>query len=111
MAVFENGNVDILFSKNSDLWGSFYYNPLDMVEVVKVNAVKASHFEEQMNFTISKVTSDSAEIALHWEWKRIPFKIAVDTKNIVYAKLLKTEGSYDALSGGTAGGWHQTAAV
>jgi hypothetical protein len=82
MVVHENDNVDIILSKNSTAWGSYFYNPEDDVLKVTVKANNTSH-TELLTFDFIAVEKTSATAALQWGEKEIPFKIEVPVSEIV----------------------------
>jgi len=82
MVVHENDNVDIILSKNSTAWGSYFYNPEDDVLKVTVKANKTKH-TELLTFDFIAVDKTSATAALQWGEKEIPFKVEVPVSEIV----------------------------
>ncbi len=98
MAVFESGEVDIIFNKNTVAWGTLGYDPTDDALKIKVQSEKADAFKESMAFEFFNGNSSSVEIALIWENKKIPFQVEVDTKEIVYKGLLKEQAAFKAFS-------------
>jgi len=82
MVIHENDNVDIILSKNSTAWGSYFYNPEDDVLKVTVKANKTAH-TELLTFDFIAVDKNSATAALKWGEKEIPFKIEVPVSEIV----------------------------
>ncbi|MFH6603997.1 DUF2911 domain-containing protein [Maribacter algicola] len=88
MVIYENGKADIIFSKNSSAWGSYFYEPSEDVLKVEVETGEVSH-TEQLTFTFDQVSSNSTVAVLKWEKKQIPFKIEVDVANVVLADIRK----------------------
>ncbi len=82
MVIHENDNVDIILSKNSTAWGSYFYNPEDDALKVTVKANKTAH-TELLTFDFIAVDKTSATAALKWGEKEIPFKIEVPVSEIV----------------------------
>ena len=82
----ENGDVLIIFSKNSSSWGSFFYNQEEDALRVTVKSVEAP-MTEVLTYEFAEVASDSAVASLVWEKKRTPFNIEVDNNQIVIASL------------------------
>jgi tetratricopeptide (TPR) repeat protein len=80
MALSEN-ETTIIFSKNSDSWGSFYYNPKEDVLQVTVKQLKDQLLVERLKFEFSDQTESSAVLSLLWEKWKIPMKIEVDLVN------------------------------
>jgi hypothetical protein len=86
MAPAEDGTVTVIFSKDTGTWGSFFYDEANDVLRVTSKLVDSS-FHEQLVYSFSDVTKDSATLALIWEKKRIPIAIKVDTDQVVLASL------------------------
>lgn len=68
----------IIFSKNSNSWGSFFYNPAEDALRVKVKPVPADKSVEWLKYEFTNETPTSATVALQWEKQVIPFNISVD---------------------------------
>lgn len=100
MAIFENNEVDIIFNKNTNSWGTFGYQPEDDVLKIKVQSEKTTEFKEAMAFEFFNGTTESAEIALLWENKKIPFKVDIETKKIVFEGLIREQAAFKSLSTG-----------
>jgi hypothetical protein len=86
MAVSPEGNVTVIFSRDTGSWGSFFYDPSRDALRVAVKWEDAP-FREQLTYDFSDVTRDSAVLALSWENKRIPIPVKVDTDAVVVASL------------------------
>ncbi len=82
LAVFENGDADVIFSNNSTSWGSFWYQEEENALVVKVKS-QDNVFTERLTFDFVNVTSTSADVVLDWENKRFPFKVEFAVHDIV----------------------------
>ena len=80
MALSEN-ETTVIFSKNSDSWGSFYYAPKEDVLRVTVKQLKDQALVERLKFEFSDQTESSAVLSLSWEKWKIPMKIEVDLVN------------------------------
>jgi hypothetical protein len=86
MALSPEGTATVIFSRDADVWGSFFYDPAH--DALRVTAKwEDSPFHEQLTYDFTDVTKDSAVLALSWEKKRIPIPIKVDTNAIVVASL------------------------
>jgi hypothetical protein len=70
----------LVFSRDNNAWGSFYYNAAHDVLRVAVPVVKTSESLERLSYTFSAETDSSAVVALEWEKVRIPFTVAVNLK-------------------------------
>ncbi len=86
MVIHEGDKATVLFSKNNNAWGSYFYNPDEDALKVDVNMKDAPH-TEQLTFTFDDVTANSATATLSWGKKKIPFKIEVDVTNVVLADI------------------------
>jgi hypothetical protein len=75
---YDPGECTLIFSKNSNSWGSFYYDPKEDVLRVKVKPVAADKSIEWLKYDFTHQTENSAIIELQWEKLIIPFKIETD---------------------------------
>ena len=82
IAVFENGDADIIFSENTTSWGSYFYLESEDALRVKVKSIENS-FTETLTFDFVDITANSANVVLDWESKRFPFKIEYAVHDIV----------------------------
>lgn len=80
MALNESETI-VIFSKNSNSWGSFYYNEAEDALRVTVKQLKEQPLVEKLKFEFSDETENSATVSLLWEKWKIPFKIEVDLVN------------------------------
>jgi hypothetical protein len=70
----------LIFSKDNNAWGSFYYDPAGDVLRVDVPVVKTTESIERLTYLLGAETDSSAVAVLEWEKVKIPFTIAVDLK-------------------------------
>ena len=78
IAVFPDSCV-LIFNKNTAEWGSYFYNrQLDVMRVTAWQQKDVKESKERVDYTFSKQTSNTIEVALEWEHWRIPFKVEVD---------------------------------
>ena len=70
----------LVFSKDNNAWGSFYYNPASDALRVEVPVIKAAESVERLKYEFTAETDSSAVALLQWEKVKIPFTIAVDLK-------------------------------
>lgn len=70
----------LVFSKDNNAWGSFYYNPASDVLRVEVPVIKTTESVERLKYEFTAETDSSAVVTLQWEKVKIPFTIAVDLK-------------------------------
>lgn len=86
MVVNEDNSATVIFSKENDAWGSYFYDPADDVLKVDVTSSSTAHVE-QLKFEFDDVGATSAMATLKWGEKKIPFKIEVPVKDIVLADI------------------------
>ncbi len=86
MGLTPEGVVTVIFSKENNLWGSFYYDEKHDALRVDVKWEDAPH-HELLTYDFSDVTEDSATLALSWEKKRIPIPLKFDTPALTLASL------------------------
>lgn len=76
----------IIFSKTASAWGSFTYNQSEDALRVTVKP-QAAEMREALGYDFDDVTPGSAVITMRWEKLAVPFKVAVDTHEIVAQNL------------------------
>jgi tetratricopeptide (TPR) repeat protein len=87
IALYPDSNV-LIFNKNSAGWGSYFYNSsLDVLRVTTIQQKDQQVSKERLEYTFSKHTDRSVEIAMEWEKWRIPFTVSVDLKNTTLASI------------------------
>lgn len=76
----------VIFSKNTTSWGSFTY---DKTEDALRITVKPTTIESQeaLSYEFDNPSVNSAVIAMRWETVAVPFKVAVNTPEIVEQSL------------------------
>ena len=108
IAVYPDSCV-LIFNKNTAGWGSYFYNSeLDQLRVTAWQQKNQPQSKERLEYTFSKQGPDSVELALEWEYWRIPFTVKVDNiKNGLAAirRQLSGEMGFDPPSLQTAAGW------
>lgn len=80
-------NVTIIFSKQTDAWGSFYYREEDDVLRVNVKPVALDKSVEYLKYEFTEHKEKYCVIAMQWEKLSVPFKVDVDVDNIVLARI------------------------
>lgn len=80
-------NATLIFSTQAEAWGSFYYEEKFDVLRVNVKPVALDKSVEYLKYEFIDHKDKSCVIALQWEKLSIPFKVEVDTDNIVLARL------------------------
>lgn len=78
----------VIFSKVYTAWGSFFYNEKDDALRINVKPV-AAEFIERLCFHFEDLTDSSANICMHWEKLKIPFKIEVNIYKTVIESFRK----------------------
>lgn len=86
MAVWPDSAV-LIFSKQSQAWGSYYYDPKDDALRVTVRPAVLPASVEYLRFEFLEHKEKSCLVALQWEKLSIPFRVEVDVDNIVLARL------------------------
>jgi hypothetical protein len=76
----------IIFSNNSTSWGSFTYDQAEDALRVTVKP-QTSDFHEALTYDFDDVKPDSSVVTLRWEKVAIPFKVGVNTHEIVEQNL------------------------
>lgn len=79
-------NATIIFSKDTEAWGSYFYDPAKDALKVDVKLKDIPH-TELLTFSFDEVDTKYAVASLKWEKKAIPFKIEVDVTEIVMNQL------------------------
>lgn len=76
----------VIFSRNSTAWGSFTYKESEDALRVTVKP-QASEGHEALTYDIDDVKPDSAVVTLRWEKLAVPFKVGVNSNQIVAQSL------------------------
>lgn len=82
MVLSEDGQAELIFSKNHTAWGSYFYNPSEDVMRVSVQTKEAPH-TELLTYNFPEVGANTAVASLNWADKAIPFTIEVAVPDIV----------------------------
>ncbi len=77
----------LIFSNQSDAWGSFYYEEKNDALRVDVKPVMLDKSIEWLKYEFIEHKEKYCVIAMQWEMISIPFKVEVDVDNIVIARL------------------------
>src|SRR6186997_2827718 len=86
MAVYAD-KATIIFSKQADAWGSFFYEEKNDVLRVDVKPVALDKSVEYLKYEFIEHKEKYCVIALQWEKLSIPFRVDVDVDNIVLARM------------------------
>ena len=82
MVINEDNSAKVLLTKNHGAWGSYFFEPSDVVLEVDVTTKEIPHVE-QLRYEFNEVGATSAVASLNWEKKQIPFTIEVPVTDIV----------------------------
>ena len=80
----------LIFSKNADSWGSYYYDPSEDALRVKVKPAK-SDYHEFLTYEFDDRRPAKATAALKWENLQVPFTITVDNMTDLYMARIRNE--------------------
>ena len=76
----------VIFSNNSTSWGSFTYDQAEDALRVTVKPQMAE-FHEALAYDFDDVTPNSAVVTLRWEKVAVPFRVGVNTHEVVEQNL------------------------
>ncbi len=82
IAPSEDGNADVIFSKNSSSRGSYSYDPKEDQLKVMITSEEIP-LTERLTFDFVDIDAQSAVAVLDWEKKRFPFTVSFDVHEIV----------------------------
>jgi len=80
----------IVFSKNNNSWGSFFYDPAEDALRVNVKPGK-SEYHEYLTYEFPERQLDKATAALKWEELQVPFAISVENINDLYLAAMRND--------------------
>lgn len=80
----QDNTGELILSKDSRSWGSFWYDPKQDLFRTKIQVHEAP-FTEMLTYDFINNTKTSSEMVLNWEKKQFPVKIEFDVDNIVLA--------------------------
>ncbi len=110
----ENAPWKVIFSKESNAWGSFFYVPEDEALVVESSPVEAP-FKEYLTFEFSDRQNDKTTVELRWENISLPLEIAVkNSQEVTLAALtseLKNSGGFSSNNWAQAANWASNAGM
>jgi tetratricopeptide (TPR) repeat protein len=84
LGLYEDGKADVIFSKNAESWGSYFYSQDEDQLRVSITSIENAH-TERLTYSFIDIDKTSVTAVLDWEKKRFPFKITFDVDNIVLA--------------------------
>lgn len=73
---------EVVLSKDSRSWGSFFYEPTHDLMRAKIQLRDIAN-TELLTYDFANLTKTSADMVLNWEKKQFPVKIEFDVDNIV----------------------------
>lgn len=76
------GAWTIIFNKEADAWGSFFYRQADDALRVTVTPVAAGN-QELLTYAINDVTEDRCVVSMRWEKLDVRIQVVVDVKDAV----------------------------
>ncbi|MGC4034854.1 MAG: DUF2911 domain-containing protein [Chitinophagaceae bacterium] len=103
---YDPNEATIIFSKNHDSWGSYYYNEKEDALRVKIKPVSLDKSVEWLKYEFLDQTESSSVITLEWEKLSFPFKVETDYINNqveIFRKELRGDKGF------TWTGWDQAA--
>lgn len=103
----KEGAWTVMFSSQSQAWGSFSYDAKEDLARVEVQPV-AAEATERLAYTFDDPTEKGVTLSLRWEKLRVPIPIAVDTNQVVVASLrnqLRGMARFSPEPWNAAGGW------
>lgn len=90
LALEKDGPWTWIFSKNTDSWGSYFYDPKE--DALRVTATpQDAAYTENLTYGFEDRKSNSVVSYLQWENKRVPFKIEVPNVNDIYVSKMRNE--------------------
>lgn len=76
----------VIFSSQSQAWGSYSYDPKEDVARVQVTPVPGEPIN-RLQYTFDEPTENAVTLTLAWDKLRVPIRLAVDTKQAEVASL------------------------
>jgi tetratricopeptide (TPR) repeat protein len=76
----------VMFSRNATSWGSFTYDKAEDALRITVKP-RAIENQEALTYDFDSLTANSAVITMRWEKVAVPFRVAVNTPEIVAQSL------------------------
>ena len=80
--VHENNEATLIFSSNAESWGSYHYRENEDVLRVKIKTTEVPQ-TNLLTYHVYETGQDYAMVALDWEKKRFPFKVAFNVHEVV----------------------------
>lgn len=90
LIVQESGPWTWIFSRNTQAWGSYFYDETE--DALQVDAMPGeSAFHEWLTFEFTDRQPESAVLAMRWENKSVPMRIEVQGMNDLYVEAFDKE--------------------
>jgi hypothetical protein len=80
----------VIFSKDHDSWGAYFYEPKNDALRVKVKPSQAE-FNEWLTYEFTDRRPEKATLALKWEELQVPFTISVDNPTDLHLAAIRNE--------------------
>lgn len=77
----------LIFSNNTESWGSYFYDEKDDALRVTVRQVPQNNVTERLTYVFSDQTDSSATISLLWEKLAIPFVVSTELQKLQVASI------------------------
>lgn len=78
----------LIFNTNIQAWGTYFYDiSKDVLRVNTKQQKDQKNLKERLEYTFTNQTPKSVEVALEWEFWRIPFTVEIDLKATVLADI------------------------
>lgn len=91
----------LIFSKEHEGWGSYFYNENNDALRVNVKPQPTSESRERLTYSFDDQTDSSAVLSLYWEKLRIPFTVSTELTKLQLASIereMNTEKGFYAAS-------------
>jgi hypothetical protein len=105
---YDPNESTIIFSKNYNSWGSYFYDAKEDALRVKVKPRTLDKSVEWLKYEFTDQTNNSANLNLQWEKLSIPFKVEVDLVNTQLTSFrneLRTDKGFSWQSWNQAAQW------
>lgn len=79
--------VTVIFSKEAEAWGTFFYSPANDVLRIYVKPVMLEKSVERLKYEFIDQQEKSVVATMQWEKLMVPFKIEADVDNIVLSRI------------------------
>lgn len=79
--------VTIIFSKEVEAWGTFFYKPENDVLRIYVKPATLENSVERLKYEFIEQQEKSCVVTMQWEKLMVPFKVEADVENIVLNRI------------------------